>query len=99
MTVRVAAGGAGKGAVPLMAVIADDVDRSSVLRGENSGRTLQHVAVARSLTQVGEVRGAGEQTMEVKLPAGFQAGTGHHLILFAQAAGLGRVEGIDTAVI
>ena len=30
----------------IVAVLADDVDRSNVLRGENSGRSLQHVSVA-----------------------------------------------------
>jgi hypothetical protein len=33
----------------IMAAMTDDADRSNVLLGENSGRVLQHVAVARTL--------------------------------------------------
>src|SRR3984885_11195680 len=47
----------------LMAVLTDDSDRSSVLHGENSGRTLAHVAVARSISRVAKLRSAGERTV------------------------------------
>jgi hypothetical protein len=80
----------------VIAVLADDTDKSSVLRGENSGQTLAHVAVARALVHVGKLQAAEQQTVQVKLPAGFQATAGHHLILFAQAAHTGRVLGADT---
>ena len=46
--------GAAKG-VTVYAVLADDADRSSVARGENAGRTLEHVAVARSLVRVAKL--------------------------------------------
>ena len=80
----------------LMAVLADDSDRSSVLHGENSGQTLAHVAVARSISRVARLRSAGERTVQVQIPATFQAGQKHHLILFAQTPGNGRVLGADT---
>jgi hypothetical protein len=80
----------------LMAVLADDSDRSNVLRGENSGRTLAHVAVARSITRVARVKTAGELTVQIPIPTSFQANQGHHLILFAQTPGNGRVLGTDT---
>jgi hypothetical protein len=80
----------------LMAVLADDSDRSNVLRGENSGRTLAHVAVARSITRVARVKTPGELTVQIPIPASFQANQGHHLILFAQTPGSGRVLGTDT---
>src|ERR1700744_20547 len=63
---------AGKPSKPLdiIAVLADDTDRSNVLRGENSGRQLQHVSVARSLTRVATVRDDGEQSVHVAFPQG-----------------------------
>lgn len=80
----------------IMAVLADDADQSSVLRGENSGRNLTHVAVARSITRVAKLQSAAEQTVEVPLPASFRPSQNHHLILFAQTRGNGRVLGADT---
>ncbi len=80
----------------LIAVLADDSDRSSVQRGENSGRTLEHVAVARSISRVARVRAAGERTVQIEIPSSIQGTQGHHLILFAQTPGNGRVLGTDT---
>ena len=80
----------------LIAVLADDADRSSVLRGENSGHTLDHVAVARSISRVARVQAAGERTVQIQIPSTFQGSQGHHLILFAQTPGNGRVLGTDT---
>ena len=83
--------------VAIWAVVADDVDMSSVLRGENSGRKLTHASVARSLAKVAMVTGAGQQTFELPLPPSVESGkTGHHLVLFAQPAGLGPVLGTDS---
>ena len=89
------------GAVPLhgadlIAVLADDYDRSNVLHGENSGETLAHVAVTRSLTRVARLQSAGERMFQVELPASFQTAARHHLILFAQTPGNGRVLAVDT---
>jgi hypothetical protein len=80
----------------LVAVLADDTDRSNVLRGENSGQTLAHVSVARSISRVAKLKAAGEQTVQIPIPSSFQASPGHHLILFAQLPGNGRVLGADT---
>jgi hypothetical protein len=82
----------------IIAVLADDTDRSSVLRGENSGRQLQHVSVARSMTRVATVRDDGEQSVHVSFPEGFSAsnGEGHHLILFAQEQRQGAILGATT---
>jgi len=80
----------------IIAVLADDLDQSSVARGENSGRTLTHAAVARSLTRVATVRSAREETVSIPIPASFQPSQRHHLILFAQAPGYGRVLGADS---
>ena len=90
---------AGKPSKPLdiIAVLSDDTDRSYVLRGENGGRQLQHVSVARSLTRVATLRDDGEQSVHVSLPGGFSGnGAGHHLILFAQEPHQGAILGAAT---
>jgi hypothetical protein len=97
LTVKFSAGGdvPAKG-VDVIAVLADDADKSNVLHGENSGRLLAHVSVARSITRVSKVQAAGERTVQIQIPSTFQASQGHHLILFAQTPGNGRVLGTDT---
>lgn len=82
----------------IIAVVTDDADRSSVLRGENGGRLLQHVSVARSLARVAIVKGDAEQSVHVTLPDGFQlgGGSGHHIILFAQEQHQGGIVGAAT---
>jgi hypothetical protein len=78
--------------------LVDDVDRSNVLRGENSGRELTHVAVARALAPLGALHEAEQRSITLPLPPSFHsnAGTGHHLVLFAQQNGAGAVIGTDT---
>jgi hypothetical protein len=82
----------------IVAVLADDTDRSNVLRGENNGRLLQHVSVARSLTRVGTIEETVEESIHVPLPDGFQIGgrRGHHLILFVQEPHQGAILGATT---
>lgn len=82
----------------IFAVLTDDADQSKVRGGENGGRLLQHVAVARSLTRVAIVRGDREQSAHIVLPEGFQpgSGSGHHLILLAQEQHLGAIVGAAT---
>ncbi len=79
--------------VDIFAVIADDTDTSSVSRGENSGRTLTHVSVARSLVRITSLRQPGEQKARVPLSNRIPR-TKMHLILFAQARGLGPIMGV-----
>ena len=83
----------------VVAVLTDDADRSNVQRGENSGRLLAHVSVARSLTKVATVAGDAEKSIHLSLPEGFQvaAGPGHHLVLFVQEAHQGTILGAATA--
>jgi hypothetical protein len=79
----------------LVAVVVDDSDRSSVLRGENSGQTLAHVSVARAIRRLGSLH-KGDHLVEIPAPPSFQTSQKHHLILFAQTAGNGKVLGADT---
>jgi len=78
----------------LYAVVADASDRSSVARGENAGRTLEHVAVARSLTELVSLRTAAtNKTAEIAVP---RDDTNRHvrLILFAQDSKTGTIAGV-----
>lgn len=84
------------GGAEVYAVLADDSDTSSVRRGENAGRTLSHVAVARSVG-LGVVLKPGEQTL-VSVPLAnllkTQTSGGRRLVLLAQLRGQGRVVGL-----
>ena len=86
-------GGAVPGRAEVWAVVTDDVGRSSVLRGENGGRTLEHVSVARGMTKVGKVVSERATTVTLDNPQRIkgQPLTGRHLILFVQVEGLGKV--------
>jgi hypothetical protein len=75
----------------VFAVVAEDAVSTSVLRGENGGRTLSHVAVATTFAKVAS-GGVGEKTVQLKVAPGRK----RHLILFAQAPGLGAVLAVDS---
>ena len=87
--------GAASKSLDIVAVLTDDEDRSNVLRGENSGRSLQHVSVARSLSRIATVNADTEQSVHVPLPEAFQrsSSSGHHLVLFAQEPHQGAIVG------
>ncbi len=91
-----AAGLPARGSFDLIAVLADDVDRSNVSRGENSGRQLVHVSVARALAPLGKLKATEEETTTLPLPPSFIPGEKHHLVIFAQQSGTGPIVGIDT---
>jgi hypothetical protein len=87
----------GRGA-EIFAILAEDETTSKVLHGENSGRTLSHVSVAQSITRIASIKTSTERTVHLPLSTSAQmpSGPGRHLILFAQASGLGKVLGVDT---
>ena len=87
-----------KKGVDVFAVLAEDATSSNVLRGENGGRTLSHVSVARTITRVASFETSSERTVHIPLATSvaIPSSRGRHLILFAQTAGLGSVLGVDT---
>ncbi len=82
----------------IYAILVEDAASSHVLGGENSGRTLSHASVARTITRVATIQAARERTIHLPLSASLQFSNhgGQHLILFAQAPGFGPVLGVDT---
>jgi hypothetical protein len=78
----------------LFAVIAEDVTSSDVLRGENSGRHLSHVSVARDIKRIGSVKDATNVAASLPLIGEVHSQT-RHLILFAQEAHFGPVLSVD----
>lgn len=82
----------------LFAVLVDDQDQSNVARGENSGRKLIHVSVARMFTRLGPIVSTEGRKISLPLPQSFVRNPGgpHHLIVIAQENGGGAVEGIDS---
>jgi hypothetical protein len=97
LTVTYTLEGAAPVGTEVWAVIADDSASSNVTRGENGGRTLAHVAVARSLVKVGSGH-PGSTSFSLPVPELLKGEpkTGQHLVLFAQEKGVGRVLGVES---
>jgi hypothetical protein len=85
----------------LVAVLVDDLDTSHVSRGENANRDLTHAWVARSLTQLGKLAPAQNQSIALPLPPSFAANPAkpHHLVLFAQQGSAGVILGAEAAAL
>jgi len=79
----------------LYAVLADDHDESSVSRGENSGRHLEHVAVLRVIEKLGSLNDGFTRQIHVVLPD--HAQTKMRLVVFAQERGTGHILGVAGA--
>jgi hypothetical protein len=70
--------------------VAQKAASSQVLRGENQGRSLRHVAIVRSLSQIGSVKSRAGFAKDVPLTSGeFE----YRAIAFVQDSGPGRVRG------
>ena len=66
-------------------------------RGENAGKRLSHVAVARELRVAGAVDGRGRFDASVALATLHGSGP-RHLVAFVQERGTGRVLGVSAPV-
>jgi len=78
----------------LYVAIADNRQESRVGRGENGGRMLAHVAVARLLKQIGPVDFSAASAHEIALPVQAGSGNGLRLIAFIQDSKSGHVLGV-----
>jgi hypothetical protein len=76
----------------IYAVVLDAADSTSVLRGENGGRTLQHVSVVRSMQKIGTAASLTAGPLTFSLPAPKASGE-MRVVVFAQRAGQGAVVG------
>ena len=91
------AGSLSRGDTELVAVIVDEEARSTVARGENSGRVLTHVSVARTMKRLAAKTSSEEQSLEIPIPRSSDTPQkpGRRLILFAQEKRQGRILGAD----
>ena len=85
------------GAVPANATVyvalADDKARSEVSRGENGGKTLNHVAVVRKLASIGTAEMQHEFDKEITLPLGWEPKSGVRVIAFLEDRSSGAILG------
>jgi hypothetical protein len=71
-------------------VLADDSGDSNVSAGENRGRRLHHVAIARSLRKIGKVERGGKFEKEIAMA---EKARGQRVIVFLQEGDSGPVSG------
>jgi hypothetical protein len=78
----------------LYVALADNRQESHVARGENAGRALTHVAVARVLERIGSINFDAASTKEVRLSVRSGSGSAMRLVAFIQDPGSGHVLGV-----
>jgi hypothetical protein len=76
--------------------LADDMDQSNVKRGENAGRTLKHVAVVRTLAQVGTVEGNSTFSKDLTVSAGNANLQNLRVVAILQESATGKVLGVGS---
>ncbi len=77
----------------LMVALAENAAVSPVLRGENSGRKLDHVVVVRSLMDLGRLNTAGAFSADVPLTGELKQWNGKRIIAFVQDQQYGPIQG------
>jgi hypothetical protein len=81
----------------LFLAIADDSDESQVSRGENAGRTLKHVAVLRSLVEVGRVGKSDKISRDLTVNFNNQDRRHLRIVAIIQERPAGEVLGVVSA--
>jgi hypothetical protein len=84
----------GSGDGVLYLALAHDTMRSQVLRGENAGRGLSHVAVVYSIEKIGKVSAGAAYDKELTVTV---KGDSTRVVAFIEKSGVGRVTGIGQA--
>jgi hypothetical protein len=92
-------GSAARGDASIFVAIAENSTVSHVLRGENSGRVLRHVAVVRSLSEVGRIGSDGKFRKQIPLSGDLTQWKGKRFIAFVQDADFGRIRGSASRVL
>ena len=77
----------------MIVALAENAVVSDVLRGENRGRRLDHVAVVRSLRELGSLDAAGGFSADIALNGELERWNGTRIIAFAQNQQYGRILG------
>jgi hypothetical protein len=81
----------------LYLALANDHEQSQVTRGENSGRTLRHVAVVRSLVRVGTLPARGAFAKELAIPLKNENSQSWRVVAFLQDSGSRQISGVAEA--
>jgi hypothetical protein len=81
----------------ILIAVADESDESNVVRGENAGRTLRHIAVVRDLSEVGTLDRSGKFSQDVAV--NFNSGNKGNLriVAFVQDPAQGTILGAGSA--
>jgi hypothetical protein len=84
---------AARGDARLMVALAENAVVSHVLRGENGGRKLDHVAVVRNLMDLGPLNSARAFSTDIPLTGELEHWNGKRIIAFVQDQQYGRIRG------
>jgi hypothetical protein len=80
----------------VLIALADESDQSDVQRGENAGHVLKHVAVVRTLTQVGSVEGSSGFSKDVTVSTEKANLQNLRIVAIVQEGTAGRVLGVGS---
>jgi len=88
---------ASSGSAKVLVALADDSDQTNVSRGENARRILIHVAVVRTLTQVGTINPGGAFSGDVKVNTENANPRILRVVAIVQETPTGRILGVGAA--